>query len=244
MTIRRILSISLLLAATFCSSGNNGASNPNSTTEEFSNPTGTLSDDNAKQVVYGGIYGASVSIFNGPRNLFEGITLEFDDCTTTSGDESTIDWDCVFNNVTQCTVTGETITTDDDGDEFITVDYQGFNLDCNGSDPESDIQIECEGTSNVARDNEDVYCSNLDCEFDGKRKNFDGCTNSDEQVLVRLSGDSFVVRTFDINDACTQITVTIRDKDSTKEVTCDITETDGSCDAINNIETISNCEIN
>lgn len=235
---KKRLTVLLSLALTFCSGGG-GTSDPNKTSEEFDNPTGSLTAENLEEVVYGAILGNAISIFNDPRTIFEGVELEFNDCETTTGNETSLEWDCAFNNITQCTAEGQTITTDDDGKDLTNVSYEGFDVECD-TDSE-DISIQCEGETNISREDTGSYCSNLECVINGDTRAFDGCRNEANEVLVRLDG-TFVVRSLSINEGCTQVEATIRDEDSTEEVTCDITETaDGTCESVNDIDAIANC---
>jgi hypothetical protein len=233
----------LTLGLFFCSSDQIGTSDPTKTSEEFDNPTGTLTSANALSVCNGGMYGSSIAILNDPEHIFGDLTIDAV-CKETSGDTLTIDWGCVFTNVPGCTGDGTTETTDDPEKDFIASIYDGFSVDCDAADPEDDIAVAFDGATNVSRTNQGIYCSNLTFNFDGSDKSFDGCRNSDGHILVRLDDESFVVSHISPNIACTEVTFAIRDKNGTQDVVCDIQELDGtSCDEIENISKIGNCVI-
>lgn len=250
---KKILALALFsitLGLNFCSSDNNGTSDPTKTTAEFAEPTGTLSASNASTICKNGITGSSVAIFNDPEGIFElqantnqsnALTAP-DECKTKSGDSTTIEWDCVFNNETACEGTGTTVATDDDGKDFISVEYNEFGVECT-SDTDGSFSIGCDGEINYARSNEFIYCANLDCTVDEAARKFDGCRNTDGYILVRTGGESFVIRQIEANDACTSVTFTIRDKSATTDVVCQIDTFDGDCSSASNIEKISGCEI-
>jgi len=240
--ISTIATVALTLGILFCSSSNNGTSDPTKTTEEFNNPTGDLTSANALSVANGGINGIGVAIFNDPEAIFDGFSIE-SDCTTVSGDDTTTEWDCAFNNVTGCTGDGTTTTTDDDGKDFIASSYDGFSVDCSGADPDDNFSVSCDGDVNVSRDDNLIYCSNLDCTFNDGNKKFNGCRNSDGYVLVRLDGDSFVVRQISVNGPCTEATFTVRDKDSTETIICDVAESENGCNSSSDVTEVENCVV-
>lgn len=249
---KKILTLALFsitLGFYFCSSDDNGTSDPTKTSEEFADPTGTLSSSNATTICNAGIVGSSAALFNDPEGIFE---LQADvnqsnaltasaECKTKSGDSTTIEWDCVFTNDTACEGSGTTVATDDAGKDFLSVEYNGFGVECTTGD--GSVSIGCEGEINYARSDEFIYCANMDCELNGEAKKFDGCRNSDGYILVRTGGETFVVRQIDANDACTEVTFTIRDKSATTDVVCQILEYDGECDSASKIEKIRDCQI-
>ncbi len=232
----------LILGLVFCSSSNNGTSDPTKTAQEFSNPTGDLTSTNATQVCRGGIYGLTVVLFGDPDSIFSNFTVP-NECKETSGDTVTIDWGCSFNNVTGCNGDGKSETTDDDQKDFISNTYIDFAVDCSGSGGGDDVTISCDGTSNTSRDNNYVFCADLTCTVDGDKKTFHGCKNSDGYTLVRLEDDTFVVRQMQVNPGCTQATFTIRDKNNTNTVVCDVDDSESPCTTASDVSEISNCKI-
>lgn len=237
--------ITLTFLAYSCSSNNNGVSNPNKTDKEFENPSGELTSSNAKAIVNGGIAANTSLILRNPETIFGDGGLEFDACTETSGDTTTIDWDCVFNNVVQCDATGQTIEIDDADKDFVNLNYANFTNTCNNNTPD-EVFIEVDGEFNISRlgtNSNPIFCADITFTVNDVRKTFDGCRNSNGYISVRLDDKNLVILEMDINESCTQITTTIRDKDGTDDVVCDIQQTDGSCDGPGNIEVIGNCQI-
>jgi hypothetical protein len=234
--------LSLLMGLSFCSSSD-GTSNPNKTDDEFASPTGTLTSANAKAVVDAGIGGTGVDILTDPKEIF-GTAADFADCIATDGDLSTIDWKCVFDKTTQCTGKGDTATTDNVDNDFINHDYNAMSVSCTAANPSDDIDFACDGEINISRTSKHIYCADMTCSSNGLDHVFNGCRNSTGYILGRIDGASFVIRLLEINGTCSQVTATIRDSAATKKVTCDITQTDGSCDSAANIQSIANCSIN
>lgn len=240
--MKKILFLSLLTLTFACSSNNNGASNPNNTAKEFENPTGELTSTNAKSIVNAAIAGNSILILRTPNEIFSIEGLEYEDCTETSGDTKTIDWDCVFNNITQCDATGDTVSTNDSDDDFKSVDYNQLEVICNENDPD-EVSVEVDGDLNVARSDNLVFCADITYSVDDNTKTFNGCRNEAGSFSVRLDDKNFVIVLTSIDDGCSELTTTVRDKDGTKDVVCAIEQTDGSCDGTGNIQTVANCEI-
>ncbi|MCC7460703.1 MAG: hypothetical protein IT286_05315 [Proteobacteria bacterium] len=239
--MKKILFLSFLSLTLACSSNNDGASNPNNTQKEFENPTGELTSANAKAIVNSAIAANAIVILQTPREIFAFGGLEFSDCTEKSGDTSTIDWDCVFNNITQCEADGETVSTNDSDRDFKSVDYAEFSVLCNENDAD-EVFIAADGDINTSRDNTGVYCANIEYSND-VTKSFNGCRNASCYISVRLDDKNVVVRDMEIDDTCSQITTTIRDKNKTDDVICDIQQTSGVCDGPGDILIIGNCQI-
>ena len=238
------LSLVVVASLSSCNISSDGASDPTKTIEEFTHPTGVLSSLNSKDVVNEGIYGVSSIIYNNPRNLFVGSAIQGIDipsCTDTSDITTEIDWNCSFQYAVNCTASGTSLMTDhlDNVDStFVTADYAGFSQSCSGM-----VQQKTQGQINIARFNNNVFCSNISNTQNGFAKDFNGCKNSTGQYLVRTDNDSFVVQKMDVNAGCLNITATILTHIGIKTVVCDITNKNVECSNPADINTIDNCVI-
>lgn len=226
------------LAISSCNTNGRGASNPNNTDQEFINPTGNLTTQNIQSVVEGGINGTKSFIFTTPESIFSETGLDFDNCATLSGDQTNIDWECVFDDIASCTASGETLTSDFDDQDFITIDYNDLFAKCGTT-----TDVTCDGQINVSKDDDSIFCSNLFKTVDDSDQSFNGCINANGEYLVRIDGDSFVILSLEINADCTILTTKVRDKNGTETSICDITSSEAVCANTTDIHTVDNCAI-
>ena len=247
----RIFILSIVAGLFSCSSNDTGVNNPNLTEEAFNNPSGKLTSSNAQAVTIGAAYGIGSLLMNNPEGIFALETppsqtlsnLNYSSaCVKTSGNKTTIDWNCVFLDQAQCAASGTTVTTVDTDNKYDAVDYNDFSILCNASQP-TELGIDCDGTINVSTKTSNVYCSDISCTFDGLKKSFEGCRNSSGYILVKIVGESYVAKSVEPNDACTSVTAIIVDSSGSKTVVCDITSHETPCSTAADINKIANCVI-
>ena len=256
-----VVGLAALSLALYSCGGGGGkkASNPNDAAEEFQNPTGSLTRSNAKDVA-----NASLKAFNAngttvtanalsksvsgkldPKYfpttaIFSGEDIQA--CITTSGSSSTIDWGCVGEADNECDGDGTTVSSVNDTDDFYTIEYNDFNYNCSGN---ADFDFSCNGTASYSTDVENigVYCSNLTCEYTDFTTEFDGCVNIDGDYLINFEDGSFVLEDIATDGTCGTFTMTIRDNDSTEEVTCSVSESNQGCSTLSDVVAVTSCSI-
>ena len=242
-----------------CGGGGNKAPNPNDAAEEFSNPTGSLSSSNAKDVSNASLkaYNAngtssSASVLSkkssqllNPKYFPVSVVSQSDiqNCTSTSGNSTTIDWSCLAPAIdNECTGDGTTKTTTNDSQDYYTVEYNDFGLNCSG---DAEFDFSCNGSVSYSTSSENfgVYCSDITCEFNEFTTTFDGCVNLEGHYLIRVDGDSYVLESIEQDGSCNTLTLTIRDNNSTETIVCTVSDANQGCSTIDDINTVTSCEI-
>jgi hypothetical protein len=255
----KIFAIVLGLTIYACSDSGNDVQNPNDAAEEFANPTGTLTSGNAKDVANAGVdaknaNGASSSasyLSKGSSNKIDNkyfpankiVTQDdIENCVTTSGNSSTIDWGCLApalgETENQCTGDGTTTTTTNDAENFYTTEFNGFSVNCSGDDA---FDFSCDGTSSYSTTSS-VYCSNMTCTFADFETTWNGCVDG-TALLINVDDDSFVLENIEANIECTTVNMTIRHSGGTDTVTCNVSSHIAGCSNLDGVTTVSSCTI-
>lgn len=250
------LCVAALLGVTIwaCGGGDKkSAQNPNNA--DFSNPTGTLTEENANDVgnavaSAGGTGGATnpfgfVSLSKIPAKLkkptpFNAISeADAQACIETNNSNYTIDWECVYDLDTtdQCTGEGTTSYEFNDSDDFYTYTYNGFSVDCG-----SDFDFSCDGTINVATQSL-AYCADFSCTVGTESFDFNGCVSADGDYLVTVDGETFVADGVNLSEDCTTLTTDVTDSDDTVTMTCDVSDAEDSCTSLDDVLAVDNCTL-
>lgn len=244
-----------------CGGDNKNSSNPNDKAEEFSNPTGTLTDSNANDVGQASLDANNASGADNPFNFTElsktsdnsvgnkyipsKYALEEGDVTacidTTDSGESTVDWECVFDleGGDECSGSGTTVssaTTGDDG--FYTVDYNDFSIDCG-----DDFTFSCNGTVSISTETTGLFCTDLSCDINDDDHTFEGCVNAEGDILIDVDGESFVMTSIVTDGTCSTMTFSITDSTGTSTLTCDVTTAEDGCSTVDGVQTVGSCTI-
>lgn len=259
--MKKIMALGLVvlgLSLYACGGGGDKAANPNDAAAEFASPTGSLGSSNAKDVTNASLKAYNANGISSSANVLSKKSsqllnpkyfpvavvdqADIENCTSTSGNSTTIDWSCLAPEVdSECTGDGTTVTSTNDGQDFFTVEYNDFSLNCSGDD---NFDFSCNGSVSYSTSNENfgVYCSDITCEFNEYTTTFDGCVNIDGHYLIRDGDDSYVLETIE-TDSCNTLTVTIRDNNSTETIVCTVSDSNDGCATVGDINTVTSCTI-
>lgn len=221
----------------FCGIGGDGASNPNATAKEFANPTGTLLTSDISEIVTIGIRHVQALSYRDPETAFpEG---DFGNCTFEGDIDTVIDWACAFRNSENCRAQGQTILSDNSDYTFTKVEYENFSLDCE----ETIIRDQkIDGEINTSRENSNVYCAQFNRDVRQIELDSNACTSASNEISVRFEGGTYVLGEYTIDGGCTLLQTSIRDKYTTRSITCDVIQHDTTCSDISHIQSIDNCK--
>lgn len=243
-----------------CGGGSDkSAQNPNDAAAQFSSPTGTLSSSNADAV---GQASVDAKLAGGTNDPFGFIALkkntlkkgfsktntlseaDITSCIETSDTKTTIDWKCVYDLDTADECTGSGTTTEtiaSSSDDFFTIAYNGFSVNCGAG-----TEFSCDGEVNISISNAGVFCSDITCTSAGEDHSFEGCSNAAGDLLITVDGKTFVVSSdISTDGTCTKVTMTITDSTGTaKTMTCDVASSEDGCTTLDGVETVASCTIN
>lgn len=242
--------------------GGGGTSNDvQNAAARFANPDGTLTDANSNEAVLEalratrafesgqGAFGTGVAAVNPAATTDKAI----EDCIVVDGLNVTIQYSCFAEAIGEesgvmCTgsgsVTSQLVSSSDTG--FVTnYQYNNASLSCDGAPA-----ISCNGTGSGALvDNIFVNCIDLVCTQSGASDATEGCFSTDidtgkDLVLVTLDDGSVVCLLVVANSDCTRACSEWRDAEGDAIITCDVTETSGTCDTdAGTIEDVANCQV-
>jgi hypothetical protein len=200
-----------------CSGGGNDTPNPNNAAEQFENPTGKLTSSNANAVAQAsldaqnsnGISSIGALRQNKPSssNINPSIFLG-ENCIETSGNSTTLDWECFIPVVfEECTGSGNTVSTVDQGAELATTQYNEAGIDCPDGGSEVGFDFTCDGeiTTSLNASNTGYSCYDLECTTNAQNTSFNGCVNPEGDLLVFVDGDSYVSLSVDVNADCSEV---------------------------------------
>ncbi len=252
----------LLLAAAVALNGCGGgddAANPNNAAEEFSNPTGKLTSSNKNKVGQGALDASSSNGLAGIAGLIKGGTkspfdkyrfpsvvaldsADIQSCIETSGSSSTIDYAC-FAPLINDTCTGSGTVTTEGSETLATANYNNASISCTEGD--FDFDFTCNGSASYALEAENVgyACYDLECSVNEIDLTFDGCTNPEGDLLIRVEGESYVVLEISTDAGCENVTTQITDSEGTKTLTCEVTDKDTPCSGLTDIRAVGSCTI-
>lgn len=236
------LAMCLSLGFFACGGDDNGGSSLNPNEADFSNPTGTLSNDNVDAVANSALDNSIGTNNVGNLPSTTGLVSlstkaqNFSSCISNQSETgATINYDClndVIGETNGCTF-GGTATYEIDGDLF-SYTYDNVTVNCEGTNSE----IDGSATFNVATN---VSCYNLTSTTNGTDYTANGCTNADGNILISVDGETFVIT--DGDASCSGASVTITDSDGTSTISCDVVS-EGACESELDVVEVENCTIN
>lgn len=258
----REITIGLLAAVVLVGCGSDdssgGSTNIDNAAEQFNNPDGTVTDENADEAVQkaidatranatgelGGGFGFFSETEPAPKAIEDCISVNY-----TNG-SSTIDYACLGPEIgADCVGQGNITTTvgsfSQDGSGVYNTQYNNAGLSC-GDAP----AYVCNGPAQTSiSGNTIITCQNLICTLGGESDTSEGCftfdvTTGNNLVLVTLEDGSVVCVAIVANTDCSQACSEWRDAEGESRIVCDVTETDGTCDPNGTtVVTTANCVI-
>lgn len=237
-----------------------GSTNIDNAAEAFSNPDGTVTENNADEAVQkavdatranaqgqagGGLGGGFFSVEPSQPKAIE-------DCidVNTSNGSTVVDYACLGPElgedcVGQGTVSTSVASFNSDGSGVFNTQYDNAGFSCGGSPAYS-----CNGPAQTSiSGNTIIICQNLTCTYDGESVPSDGCFTFDavtgnNLVLVTLDDGQVVCVAIVANTDCSQTCSEWRDAQGDSRIVCDVTETDGTCSQDGTtIVSVANCEV-
>lgn len=256
--ITLILPIALSAGIIACSSDDDKGTDPTTLTpDDFTNPTGTLSESNATQVSNAALSTFGASNIPGGDGGFTNVQIasrgqvEFDDQCFDPQDfldgKLTFSGSCLAEDFCPDGGTGSgSFSTEFDINstetpETYVLKYNNFSVNCTG-----ETSLSCDGTITTATAT-DITCYDVTCNVDGSNQTAKGCKSSEGFLVTDGDGNTYVFAgSGSVNAGCTTATLTIKDSTGDKTVSCD-TKTvlnQESCNDIGSVLEVENCVVN
>ncbi|MCB0271738.1 MAG: hypothetical protein KDD46_01845 [Bdellovibrionales bacterium] len=224
-----------------CGGGDDGGNAQDPSNVDFSNATGTLSEDNADEVALSALT-VTLSIPGAPNALSSNSLIsptiqQGDSCFDGFSQGSTsgsIDLNCLYQG-TSCTF------NDGSGDFSYNQDNMSFNLNWDNQ------TMTCENYTFTDYSAEYAYTTSVFCysnsyTFNDEDISSNFCYNTNGDFLITVNGETYFVGPASGNCA-TGVSVDITDSEGTHTVTCDVT-TPTTCTSYYQVSAVENCTIN
>lgn len=239
-----------------------GSQSTTSAQEKFNNPTGTLSNDNATELMNDalasnlasgssaveGLFRRNPRITTALQKVLPGTKFQFDDTEipselqkcisgdfTTSG---TVDIGCLVNSglLPGCTGGGKVELKTENEDSVIELD--NVSLVCSS---EGISVTDCEGTFRQNTTNSDLACANLTCTIDSVKETVDGCIQGNQVLVEDSGGESYVCLTVTSVDNCAKLCSDWSDSEGLGKIECDVSRKEAPCPPATGIREGANC---
>jgi hypothetical protein len=243
----KLMGVTLALVGAFaflgCSSGG-GGDTPDPSSADFDNPDGSVTEDNAEDLMSDAIdsqagtesVGSAIGGFlrlnprvneeiakrfgaSAPKLDVDSIRAQSDFSDCVSGDENsgTVDLGCIYDTNPDYfpgCTVDGTIKYEAEDENNGSVDINDLVYDCGEG-----LDFECDGGIAFS---DDVTCYDLSCTLNNDDSSLNGCINEEAQVLLSGDGGNVVCLTLAPNEDCSQVSADWEDADGPLTITCDV----------------------